>query len=218
MAALGYARYGAQGGDWGAQITTRHRPRSIPSTRRPAPQHADRAAHRPSDALLTEDGAGRPARPWRASSGETAAYAQMQGTQPADARDRPRRLTGRAAGVDRERFRDWSDCDGDARAQLHPRPAAHQRDALLGDPVVHVVGAPLLGDHASGVLREALDTSTCRRGRAVPKEIIRFPRSWVEQRYHVDALGRHARGGHFAAMEEPELFVDDVRTFFRTVP
>ena len=50
-----------------------------------------------------------------------------------------------------------------------------------------------------------------------PKEVVRFPRSWVERRYNVTHWADMPRGGHFAAMEQPELFVDDVRTFFRTV-
>jgi pimeloyl-ACP methyl ester carboxylesterase len=50
-----------------------------------------------------------------------------------------------------------------------------------------------------------------------PKEIIRFPRSWVERRYNVTHWADMPRGGHFAAMEQPELFVEDLRTFFRTV-
>ena len=50
-----------------------------------------------------------------------------------------------------------------------------------------------------------------------PKEVLRFPRSWVEQRYNVTHWAVMPRGGHFAAMEQPELFADDLRTFFRTV-
>ena len=46
---------------------------------------------------------------------------------------------------------------------------------------------------------------------------MRFPRSWVERRYNVTHWADMPRGGHFAAMEQPELFVDDLRTFFRTV-
>ena len=44
-----------------------------------------------------------------------------------------------------------------------------------------------------------------------------IPRSWVERRYNVTHWADMPRGGHFAAMEQPDLFVDDVRTFFRTV-
>ena len=50
-----------------------------------------------------------------------------------------------------------------------------------------------------------------------PKEVLRFPRGWVERRYNVVHWTDMPRGGHFAAMEQPELFVGDLRTFFRTV-
>ena len=49
-----------------------------------------------------------------------------------------------------------------------------------------------------------------------PKEVVRYPRSWVERSYNVTHWSEMPRGGHFAAMEQPELFVDDVRRFFRT--
>jgi hypothetical protein len=51
-----------------------------------------------------------------------------------------------------------------------------------------------------------------------PKEIFRPSRRWVEARFtdlrHFNEL---ERGGHFAAFEQPETFVDEVRTFFHTV-
>ena len=50
-----------------------------------------------------------------------------------------------------------------------------------------------------------------------PKEIMRFPRHWVEQRYRVTHWSDQPRGGHFAAMEQPALYIEDVRKFFRSV-
>ena len=50
-----------------------------------------------------------------------------------------------------------------------------------------------------------------------PREIIRPPRSWVEKLYNVTRWTPMPAGGHFAAMEEPRLLVDDVRAFFRSV-
>jgi epoxide hydrolase len=52
---------------------------------------------------------------------------------------------------------------------------------------------------------------------AFPKEIIRVPRRWCESRYNITHWTNMPRGGHFAAFEQPELFVEDVRTFFATV-
>jgi len=51
-----------------------------------------------------------------------------------------------------------------------------------------------------------------------PKEIFRPPRSWCEAAYTITHWTDMPRGGHFAAFEQPELFVDDVRAFFASVP
>jgi pimeloyl-ACP methyl ester carboxylesterase len=50
-----------------------------------------------------------------------------------------------------------------------------------------------------------------------PREIMKPPRAWVERLYQVAHWNRFAKGGHFAAMEEPEALVSDVRSFFRLV-
>jgi pimeloyl-ACP methyl ester carboxylesterase len=50
---------------------------------------------------------------------------------------------------------------------------------------------------------------------AFPKEIMAAPRAWLEARYNVTHWTEMPRGGHFAALEQPELLVEDVRTFFR---
>jgi pimeloyl-ACP methyl ester carboxylesterase len=50
-----------------------------------------------------------------------------------------------------------------------------------------------------------------------PKEILRYPRPWVERAYNVTHWVDMPRGGHFAAMEQPELFAADLTTFFATI-
>ena len=52
---------------------------------------------------------------------------------------------------------------------------------------------------------------------AFPKEISFPPRSWLEAAYNLTQRTVMPRGGHFAAMEEPQLLLEDVRTFFRTL-
>jgi epoxide hydrolase len=52
---------------------------------------------------------------------------------------------------------------------------------------------------------------------AFPKEILRATREWCEPAYNITHWTTMPRGGHFAAFEQPELFVDDVRAFFATV-
>jgi hypothetical protein len=48
-----------------------------------------------------------------------------------------------------------------------------------------------------------------------PKEIFRASRRWAEQRFNVVHWTEQPRGGHFAAFEQPDLFVDDLRAFGR---
>ena len=50
-----------------------------------------------------------------------------------------------------------------------------------------------------------------------PGEIIKMPEAWARNLYNVTHFTRLDRGGHFAALEEPDLFVEDIRAFFRTV-
>ena len=50
-----------------------------------------------------------------------------------------------------------------------------------------------------------------------PREILRPPRKWAEARFNVKQWTTMKSGGHFAALEEPEALVDDIRSFFRIV-
>ena len=50
-----------------------------------------------------------------------------------------------------------------------------------------------------------------------PKELSRPPRAWCEGNYNITHWTKMPRGGHFAAFEQPELFVEDVRKFFATL-
>jgi hypothetical protein len=49
-----------------------------------------------------------------------------------------------------------------------------------------------------------------------PKDISQPPREWAERFFNVQRWSEMPRGGHFAAMEEPELLAEDIRTWFRT--
>jgi pimeloyl-ACP methyl ester carboxylesterase len=51
----------------------------------------------------------------------------------------------------------------------------------------------------------------------VPAEVLSAPRTWCEPVYNITHWTDMPRGGHFAAFEQPQLFVDDVRAFFATV-
>jgi epoxide hydrolase len=217
MARLGYGRYGAQGGDWGAQITTR--------VALLDPQHCvglhlnmPIAGPPPGDVPLTEEEQAALAVMARFQR-EDAAYAAVQSAHPQTLgialEDSPAGLLAWIV----QRFRDWSDCGGVLANSF-------SRDQLLTNVMVYWVTRSFTSSARlywetmhSGVLREPLEHVDVPTGVArFPKEeILRFPRSWVEARYHVTHWSDMPRGGHFAAMEEPELFVGDVRAFFDTV-
>lgn len=217
MARLGYARYGAQGGDWGAQITTRM---ATLDAEHCVGLHLNLPIAGPpdGDVSLTADEQADLA-VMAAFQREHAAYAQVQGSEPQTLGialdDSPAGLLAWIV----QRFRDWSDCDGDVERSF-------SRDQLLTNVMLYWVTRSFTSSARlywetmhSGVLRGPLERVDVPTGIArFPKEeILRFPRSWVEQRYHVTRWTDMPRGGHFAAMEEPELFVDDLRAFFGTV-
>ena len=216
MGRLGYARYGAQGGDWGAQVTTRIGELD--------PEHCV-AIH------LNMPVGVRPETPGELTAEEQAdlvqmgnfqrqeaAYANEQGTKPqtlgAALNDSPAGLLAWIV----EKFRTWSDCDG------HPENC-FSKDQLITNVMLYWVtqtstsSARLYWEtNQSGVLKEKLPFIGVPTGVArYPKEVLRWPRSWVEQQYNVTHWAVMPRGGHFAAMEQPELFGNDLQEFFRTV-
>jgi pimeloyl-ACP methyl ester carboxylesterase len=214
MPRLGYTRYGAQGGDWGAQVVTRI---GALDPEHCAAIHLNMPiGHRPAeDVTLSEQDQADLADLARFTRDE-AAYAQLQGTKPqtlgAALNDSP---VGLLAWIV-EKFRTWSDCDG------HPENV-FTRDQLLTNVTLYWLTQTITSStrlywerQHSGEGRSdfvAVPTGVAR----YPKEIIRYPRSWVAQQYNLTHWVDMPRGGHFAAMEQPELFADDVRAFFRTV-
>ena len=54
-------------------------------------------------------------------------------------------------------------------------------------------------------------------GAIFPKEIYLTPRRWAEEQYNIVRWTPMPRGGHFAAMEEPELLLEDIRAFYRSL-
>jgi microsomal epoxide hydrolase len=214
MSRLNYPRYGAQGGDWGAQVATRtgaldaehctaiHLNMAIVDPPQdPVPLTDDEKADLAGMAHFQRDEAG---------------YALEQGTKPQTVgvalNDSPAGLLAWIV----EKFRAWSDCDG------HPENA-FTRDQLITNVMTYWLNQTitssarlyweLMHSEEAGPEFVEVPTGVAR----YPKEVFRFPRAWVERRYNVTYWSELPRGGHFAAMEQPELFVDDVRTFFRTV-
>lgn len=212
---LGYSRYGAQGGDWGAQVTTRI------GTLDPdhcAAIHVNMPiGERPRETVeLTEQDKADLAAMQQFQRDESG-YAHEQSTKPQTLgvalNDSPAGLLAWIV----EKFRTWSDCDGDPETVF-------TREQLITNTMMYWVtgtsasSARLYWEHQHRGSGEdepgfvGVPTGVAR----YPKEVVRFPRAWVERRYNVTHWAEMPRGGHFAAMEQPELFVGDVRAFFRT--
>ncbi|CPR03286.1 epoxide hydrolase [Mycobacterium bohemicum DSM 44277] len=213
MLRLGYERYGAQGGDWGAAVTTQigrngghcagiHLNMPIG---RPTPESLKDPTPEEQKALA----ALADHRKWGTG------YSKQQSTRPQTLGyglvDSP---VGQLAWIV-EKFWAWMDCDG------HPENVL-TRDELLDNVMVYWV----TGTGASSARlywesfrvwgnmgRVELPTGIA----SFPGEVLGAPRSWCEPVYHVTHWTDMPRGGHFAAFEQPELFVDDVRAFFATV-
>ena len=214
MVRLGYDRYGAQGGDWGAAVTTqigRNRGHCIaihlnmPIARPPAGSGGGDLTEDEQQALA----AFAEHRKWGTG------YSKQQSTRPQTLGyglvDSP---VGQLAWVV-EKFWAWTDCDG------HPENVL-SRDELLDNVMLYWVtgsgasSARLYWESFNRFVTDGrvdLPTGVA----AFPKEILRTPRRWCEAAYNITRWSTMPRGGHFAAFEQPELFVDDVRAFFATV-
>jgi pimeloyl-ACP methyl ester carboxylesterase len=211
MRRLGYGRWVAQGGDWGAFVTNKigeQAPEGCAGihVNMPIARRTKAAKENPTD----EDR--RAIERMTAFMGGDSAYSQQQSTRPQTVGyglvDSPVGL----AGWIYEKLHNWSDNAGDACALLG-------RDAVL-DNIMHYwltgTGASAarlywesFGGGNDGVVRIPAGAS------AFPKDIMPVPRSWMEQRY-ANMVYWHDMpyGGHFAAWEQPELFVDELRKCF----
>jgi microsomal epoxide hydrolase len=117
-----------------------------------------------------------------------------------------------------EKFRTWTDCDGDIENAV-------SRDELLTNIMLYWVTATA---HSSarmyyetmkaGRFGLVPDKVTVPTGCAIfPRELVRPPRRWAEEIYNLTRWTEMKEGGHFAALEQPDALVADVRAFFRTV-
>jgi len=215
MTRLGYERYGAQGGDWGAAVTTQigrnasvgggngciaihtNMPIAIPTAEAMAdPTPQETAA---IEALMHHQRWGM-------------GYSEEQSTRPQTLGyglvDSP---VAQMAWIV-EKFWAWTDCDG------HPENAL-SRDEMLDNVMLYWATAS--GASSARLYWESFK-NLADGGRvevptgiaSFPKEILRAPRRWCEPKYNITHWTDMPRGGHFAAFEQPELFADDVRTFF----
>ena len=219
MARLGYTRYGVQGGDWGSIIGTQVALNDAPHV---AGLHlnmctgAAPATGDPNDGLTDAEKARLRVR--QAFQAEETGYQQIQGTKPQTIgialNDSP---AGLAAWIV-EKFRTWCDCDGNPETML-------TKDELLTNITLYWVTQTAASSariyyesrHARADPAGPRRIETPTACADFPKEIIWSPRRWLERRYNITRWTVMPRGGHFAAFEQPELLVDDIRAFFRTV-
>jgi pimeloyl-ACP methyl ester carboxylesterase len=221
MARLGYERYGAQGGDWGTSISTsigQQDPEHVagihltPPLAAPDPATFDDLTEAERSALADLE---------RGPEWEDG-YSLEQSTRPQTVGyglvDSPVALCAWIV----EKFWSWTDCDG------HPENAL-TRDEILDNLMLYWL--PGNGASAARLYWESFkqvrqkfvgwtdDIVTVPTGCSIfPKENPRPSRRWAAKRFtDIRYWNELDRGGHFAAFEQPELFVNEVRSFFRLV-
>ncbi len=211
MGELGYARFGAQGGDWGAFVASclghRHPERVAgihinllgvrrePDLAHEYPEYHAQLAH-----FLREE----------------TGYQAIQGTKPQTLAfaltDSP---VGLAAWV-AEKFRSWTDCGGTIENAV-------SRDAMLANIALYwftgAIGSsfwPYFARMHGPWPIPAGEKVTVPTGYVeFPKEILRPPRGLAEKTYsNIRRWTVESKGGHFAAMEQPEVLAREVRAFF----
>jgi pimeloyl-ACP methyl ester carboxylesterase len=216
---LGYQRFAAHGGDWGAGVTAR--------LGFAYPQHLVGIHVTSVSGVPIDADQGQGARPlseaeqrlleqreqWRQSEG---GYGHIQGTKPQTLsyglNDSP---AGLAAWIV-EKYRTWSDCGGDVERRF-------TKDELLTTITIYWVTQTINSSTRlyyesqhnpwSIPLGESIKVPC---GVAVfPGELSRPPREWAERSYNVQRWTEMPSGGHFAALEEPQRLAQDIREFFR---
>jgi pimeloyl-ACP methyl ester carboxylesterase len=216
---LGYSRFGAQGGDWGARVTAKlglsHSDKVIgihtTSTTSPTPYLGE--GSRPlseSEKRMLEQ-----REEWVRSEG---GYAHIQSTKPQtlsySLNDSP---VGLAAWIV-EKYRTWSDCEGDIESRF-------TKDELLTTVTIYWV-TESIGSSTRLYYESFNKPWTLKQGERidVPVAVAAFPhentiplREWAERFYNVKHWTDMPSGGHFAALEEPDRLVQDIREFFRTL-
>ena len=214
MPRLGYQRYAAQGGDWGAAVTTRigiqdpancigihlNMPIALPD-----PATASSMTDKEKSAIA----AMQHYNDW--DSG----YSRQQSTRPQTVgyglTDSP---AGQLAWI-LEKFWSWTDCDG------HPERVL-TRDELLDNVMLYWLPASAASSarlYWESWRERSTDPVTVPVGCSIfPKEIFRTSRRWAEKRFaKLVYFNEPNKGGHFAAFEQPESFVREVRACFRAM-
>ncbi len=211
MRRLGYSRWVAQGGDWGSAVTTAigaQAPEGCAGIHinMPLGQPTPEDLASPTPAELKALGALQHYQDW--DSG----YSKQQSTRPQTVGyglvDSPVGL----AGWIFEKMWAWTDNDGSPFDAL-------SRDRILDNIMLYWL--PATGASSARLYWESFakfgqgEVKVPTGASAFPKEIIPAPRKWAERRYtNLVYWNDLPKGGHFAAWEQPELFVDELRACF----
>ncbi len=217
MARLGYEKYGIQGGDWGSIVSSRHafnHPEAAIGLHLNMLVGGPPPGGDPTEGVPPEELERSQSRRSFYNTAESA-YSQIQGTKPQTLgyalNDSP---AGQAAWIV-EKFRAWCDCNGDPESVF-------TRDEILTNITIYWVtqtatsSARLYYESSRAPTSRPMGRIDVPTGAAIfPYELFITPRRWAEASFNITHWTEMPRGGHFAAMEQPELFVEDLRTFFR---
>jgi microsomal epoxide hydrolase len=212
---LGYRRFAAQGGDWGGFVTSRL---GLLYRERLYGIHVNMLAVRRDPKALQNASAEEQAFAAELSRWlkEETGYQWIQGTKPQTLAyglsDSP---TGLAAWIV-EKFRAWSDCGGDVESVF-------TKDELLTNIMLYWVTGAIGSSfwpyyarmHGAWPMPDGARVEAPTGYVEFPREMVRPPRSLAEQMYNIQRWTRAEKGGHFAALEQPQVLADEIRAFFR---
>ena len=215
MTELGYSEYFAQGGDWGSAVTTtiamqdKGSCKGIHVNMLSAPPTKEARENPTKRDKLAFEG-GNYYQQWGAG------YSKQQSTRPQTLGyglvDSP---IGQASWIV-EKFYEWTDCNG------HPENVLSKEELLDNVMFYWLTGsgassARLYWESFGKAFGPKVNKVEIPTGCSIfPKEIVPTPRSWAENVYNnIVYWNELDKGGHFAAFEQPDLFVDELRNCFR---
>ena len=218
MLRLGYDAYYAQGGDWGSAVTTAIGIQNL--------GHCKAIHVNMPNASATKAARENPDEADRVALAGAAFYQQWDSGYSKQQSTRPQTLgygladspIGQSAWI-LEKFYQWTDCQG------------HPENSLTRDEIIDNIMFYWLTNSAASSARLYWESFNKAFGggsdntvklptgiSSYPKEIVRTPRSWADQRYvNIQYWNDLDRGGHFAAFEQPDLFVNELRAFKRAL-
>lgn len=215
MAGLGYERYTAQGGDWGAEVSAllaqRHPDHCLGA-------HINLVSARPPKDVITA-----PTETERAQMQRQKVWGAMEMAYFRQQASRPQTLgyaladspAGQAAWI-AEKFHAWTDHDEDRPFGNVPYSRLLDLITLYWFTNSATSSARLYWESGYGSGRTQIDAPIACS--LYPAEIMSPSRRWAEARYkRIVRWTEHDRGGHFASLEEPDLFVADVIASAKTL-